>query len=58
MEQQKLKPTFDEVMGCQTAVYEWADSYDSKVRSNLTSPNMALMTERTGTACANALPLH
>jgi hypothetical protein len=32
MSQQKLKPTFDDVMGCQTAVYEWADSYDSKVR--------------------------
>lgn len=31
MSQQKLKPTFDDVMGCQTAVYEWADSYDSKV---------------------------
>ncbi|KAF2627557.1 conidial pigment biosynthesis scytalone dehydratase-like protein Arp1 [Macroventuria anomochaeta] len=30
MSQQKLKPTFDDVMGCQTAVYEWADSYDSK----------------------------
>jgi scytalone dehydratase len=22
--------TFEDVMGCQTAVYEWADSYDSK----------------------------
>jgi len=32
MSKQELKPTFDDVMGCQTAVYEWADSYDSKVR--------------------------
>ncbi|KAH7390971.1 scytalone dehydratase [Phaeosphaeria sp. MPI-PUGE-AT-0046c] len=30
MAAQKLKPTFDDVMGCQSACYEWADSYDSK----------------------------
>jgi hypothetical protein len=48
--------TFEDVMGCQTAVYEWADSYDSKVRSVLSLLSTALTTARTGTACANALP--
>ncbi|KAF2017709.1 Scytalone dehydratase [Aaosphaeria arxii CBS 175.79] len=30
MANQQFKPTFDDVMGCQSACYEWADSYDSK----------------------------
>ncbi|KAG9188215.1 scytalone dehydratase [Alternaria panax] len=29
-EKNELKPTFEDVMGCQAACYEWADSYDSK----------------------------
>lgn len=60
MSQQKLKPTFDDVMGCQTAVYEWADSYDSKVHHLLSSFSMALITisNRIGTACASASPQH
>lgn len=56
MSQQKLKPTFDDIMGCQTAVYEWADSYDSKVSWLLWALFTILTGDRTGTACANALP--
>ncbi|KAF2751507.1 Scytalone dehydratase [Sporormia fimetaria CBS 119925] len=26
----QLQPTFEDVLGCQAACYEWADSYDSK----------------------------
>ena len=58
MSQQKMMPTFEDVMGCQTAVYEWADSYDSKVRRSLTLNFVALTMDRTGTVCASALHLH
>ena len=58
MSQQKLKPTFDDVMGCQTAVYEWADSYDSKVRVPSKRTLIVLTKHRTGTVYASASPQH
>lgn len=58
MSKQELKLTFDDVMGCQTAVYEWADSYDSKVHHFLILLSITLTTDRIGTAYANASPLH
>ncbi|KAF2276975.1 Scytalone dehydratase [Westerdykella ornata] len=30
MADQKLTPTLEDVLGCQAACFEWADSYDSK----------------------------
>ncbi|KAL9610588.1 MAG: hypothetical protein Q9167_004714 [Letrouitia subvulpina] len=30
-----LQPTFEDILGCQAALYEWAESYDNKDRDRL-----------------------
>jgi hypothetical protein len=42
-------------MGCQSACYEWADSYDSKVGDYQQFTGAHLTSSRTGSVSVNAL---